>query len=69
MYTILVRNNYTSKEIEMLLEILEELPDFRRGQGRQYQIGHVLYSSILAILCGANSYRKIYIFIKKNGKV
>jgi len=53
----------------MLLEFLEELPDFRRGQGRQYQIGHVLYSSILAILCGADSYRKIYIFIKKNGKV
>lgn len=53
----------------MLLEILEELQDFRRGQGRQYQIGHVLYFSILAILSGADSYRKIYIFIKKKKNV
>jgi hypothetical protein len=69
MYTIAVRINFTSKGIEMLLEILEELQDFRRGQGRQYQIGHVLYFSILAILSGADSYRKIHIFIKKNEKL
>lgn len=69
MYTIAVRIYYTSKEIEMLLEILEELQDFRRGQGRQYQIGHVLYFSILAILSGADSYRKIHIFIKKKTRV
>ncbi len=53
----------------MLLDILKELKDFRREQGKQYQIGHVLYFSILAILSGADSYRKIYIFIKKNEKV
>jgi len=49
----------------MLLKNLEELADFRRGQGRKYKIGDILYCSILAILSGANSYRKIYIFIKK----
>jgi len=49
----------------MLLDFLFEVEDFRRQQGQQYDVGHVLYFSILAILSGAHSYRKIYQFIKR----
>ena len=49
----------------MLLDFLFKVEDFRRKQGQQYDVGHVLYFSILAILSGAHSYRKIYQFIKR----
>lgn len=49
----------------MLLGFLSEVEDFRRKQSLQYDIGHVLYFSILAVLSGAYSYRKIYQFIKR----
>ncbi len=49
----------------MLLEFLLEVEDFRRKQGQQYDVGYILYLSILAILSGAYSYRKIYQFIKR----
>ena len=48
----------------MLLDFLSEVKDFRRAQGRKFDIGHILYLSTLAILSGAHSYRKIYQFIK-----
>ena len=49
----------------MLLGSLSEVEDFRRTQGRKFDIGHILYLSTLAILSGAHSYRKIYQFIKR----
>ncbi len=49
----------------MLLGYLSEVEDFRRKQSQQYDIGHVLYFSILSVLSGAYSYRKIYKFIKR----
>lgn len=49
----------------MLLDILLNIKDFRRKQARQYQLGYVLYFSILAILSNASSYRKIYSFVNK----
>ncbi len=49
----------------MLLDFLSEVKDFRRAQGRKFDIGHILYLSTLAILSGAHSYRKIYQFIKR----
>lgn len=52
----------------MLLDIFLDVNDFRRGQGLQYHIGHVLHFSVLAILSGADSYRKICTFIKKKLK-
>ena len=52
----------------MLLDIFLDINDFRRGQGQQYHIGHVLHFSVLAILSGADSYRKICSFIKKKLK-
>lgn len=52
----------------LLLEVFSQLEDFRRPQGRCYQIGHILYFSVLAILSGADSYRKVHTFIKKRLK-
>ena len=47
----------------MLKSFLFKIPDHRRKQGRRYELGHILLFSILAILSGANSYRKVQKFI------
>ena len=48
----------------MLLECLSAVADPRRAQGRRYPLPYILLFSILAMLCGATSYRKIQRFIK-----
>lgn len=48
----------------MLQSFLFKIKDHRRGQGRRYQLGHILFFSILAILGNATSYRKVHAFIK-----
>lgn len=47
----------------MLVSFLFQIEDHRRGQGRIYELGHILLFSVLAILSGATSYRKIHTFI------
>lgn len=47
----------------MLKSFLFEVKDHRRKQGRRYELGHILLFSILAILSGADSYRKVQKFI------
>ena len=47
----------------MLLEILENVPDSRRNQGKMYKLPHILLFSIMAVLSGASSYRKIQRFM------
>lgn len=47
----------------MLESFLFKVKDHRRKQGRRYELGHILLFSILAILSGADSYRKIQRFI------
>ena len=47
----------------MLKSFLFKIPDHRRKQGRRYELGHILLFAILAILSGANSYRKVQKFI------
>ena len=42
---------------------LEGIVDARRGQGRMYDLPHVLLSCILAVASGADSYRAIVRFI------
>ncbi|WP_106078244.1 transposase family protein [Chromobacterium amazonense] len=39
--------------------ILSSIPDHRRGQGRLFDLPHVLLCSILAVLAGADSYRSV----------
>jgi len=46
-----------------LLAALQEIPDPRRRQGRRYGLAHLLLFSVLAVLAGATSYRRIRLFI------
>lgn len=50
----------------MLLEMLKSIPDKRRAQARQYDLGTLLFLSILALLSGAKGYKDITTYI--NGK-
>jgi hypothetical protein len=47
----------------MLQSFLFKVKDHRRKQGQRYQLGHILFFSILAILSGADSYRKVQKFM------
>lgn len=47
----------------MLRSFLFKVKDHRRKQGRRYELGHILFLAILAILSGADSYRKVQKFI------
>ena len=47
-----------------LLELLAEIEDPRRAEGKLYDLPHVLLFSILAVMAGANSYRGIHSFIE-----
>lgn len=47
----------------MLESFLFKVTDHRRQQGRRYQLGHILLFTILAILSGADSYRKVQKFM------
>ena len=46
-----------------LLDLLAEVPDPRRAEGKLYKLPYVLLFSILAIVSGCNSYRGIVTFI------
>ena len=43
--------------------LLNTIVDHRRGQGRRFGLAHILLFSITALLSGADSYRKIHLFI------
>lgn len=47
----------------MLKSFLFKIKDHRRKQGVRYELGHILLFSVLAILSGADSYRKIHKYI------
>ena len=46
-----------------LLDLLADVPDPRRAEGKLYGLPHVLLFSILAIVSGCNSYRGVVTFI------
>ena len=52
----------------ILINYLNAIPDPRRKQAQQYDLGSLLLFSIMAILSGATSYRKIECFIKARRK-
>jgi hypothetical protein len=41
-----------------------QVEDKRKRQGKQFDLGFILFFSLLAVLCGANSYPKIAAFIE-----
>jgi hypothetical protein len=45
------------------VDLLTEIEDPRRAEGKLYRLPHVVLFSILAIVAGANSYRTIHSFI------
>ena len=45
------------------LNLLSQIPDPRRAQGKKWLLGPVLLSTVLAILSGATSYRRVHRFI------
>ena len=47
-----------------LLELLADIEDPRRAEGKLYKLPHVLLFSILAVMAGANSYRGIHSFVE-----
>ena len=47
-----------------LLAALQQIPDPRRRQGQRYSLAHLLLFSVLAVLTGATSYRRIRLFIE-----
>ena len=50
------------------LNLLSQIHDPRRAQGKKWQLGPVLLATILAILSGATSYRKVHRFIETHRK-
>jgi hypothetical protein len=46
-----------------LLDALGEVPDPRRAEGRRYPLAPLLLFTVLALLSGATSYRRIIIFL------
>ena len=46
-----------------LFAALAEVPDPRRAQGRRHGMRHLLLFSVLAVLTGATSYKKIIAFM------
>lgn len=47
-----------------LLEILREIPDRRRAEGKRFDLATILLYAILAMVGGANSYRQMHEFIR-----
>jgi hypothetical protein len=47
-----------------LLELLREIPDHRRPEGKRFDLSTILLYAILAMVGGANSYRQMHEFIR-----
>ncbi len=52
-----------------LLDVLVDVPDPRRVEGRRHPLPHVLLFCILANLCGAHSYKRMAAFIPRHFKL
>ena len=52
-----------------LLDALSEVPDPRRAAGKRYALAPLLLFTVLALLSGATSYRRIIIFLEQRRMV
>jgi hypothetical protein len=52
-----------------LLDALSEVPDPRRAEGKRYALAPLLLFTVLALLSGATSYRRIIIFLEQRRMV
>ena len=46
-----------------LLQLLKQVPDHRKGQGKLHKLEHILFLSVIAQLMGATNYKEIWIWI------
>ena len=49
-----------------LLDVLVDIPDPRRAEGKRHPLPQVLLFCILGNLCGAHSYKRMAAFIRKH---
>ena len=49
-----------------LLQLLAEVPDHRKGQGKLHRLDHILFLAVIAQLMGAVNYKEIWIWITKH---
>ena len=52
----------TKAETKTFLELLEEVPEHRKGNAIRYSLRDVLFLAIFAILCGAETYTGMQVF-------
>ncbi len=55
-----------------LLQLLADIPDHRKGQGKLHKLEHILFLSVIAQLMGAVNYKEIWVWIKnyiQNNKI
>ena len=52
-----------------LLDVLGDVPDPRRAEGKRHPLPHVLLFCILANLCGAHTYKRMAAFIRRHFKL
>lgn len=48
-----------------LLQLLSQIPDHRKGQGKLHKLEHILFLSVIAQLMGAINYKEIWVWITK----
>jgi uncharacterized membrane protein YcfT len=51
-----------------LVERFRELPDYRKCKQLKFNVGEILYLSLLALLAGANGYTDMELWIKLKKK-
>jgi len=49
-----------------LLQLLSQIPDHRKGQGKLHKLENILFLSVIAQLMGAINYKEIWIWITKH---
>src|SRR5215468_3549327 len=52
------------KPFSTFLDLLGNIEDPRRAEGKLYRLPHVILFAILASIAGANSYRSVHTFIR-----
>jgi len=57
--------NEVAKE-NKLLQLLSQIPDHRKGQGKLHKLENILFLSIIAQLMGAINYKEIWVWITKH---
>ena len=58
----------TKAETKTFLALLEEVPEYRKGNAIKYSLRDVLFLAIFAILCGAETYTGMQVFSERRSQ-